>query len=46
VAEFSDDKIEERQHDVAKKHGFTLESHAMVLYGVCSVCQKGTKGKS
>ena len=46
VAEFSDDKIEERQHDVAKKHGFTLESHAMVLYGVCSVCQKSNKGKS
>jgi len=39
VVEFSDDQIEERQHKVASAHGFTLESHAMMLYGICSTCR-------
>ena len=38
VAEFSDAEIEKRQHQVAKANGFLIESHAMVLYGVCSSC--------
>lgn len=38
VAEFSDVEIEQRQHKVAKANGFSLESHAMVLYGVCAAC--------
>ena len=38
VVEFSDADIEKRQHRVARDNGFTLESHAMVLYGVCSAC--------
>ena len=41
VVEFSDADIEKRQHKVAKDNGFVLESHAMVLYGICSDCQKG-----
>lgn len=40
VTEFTDTDIEKRQHKVAKDHGFILESHAMVLYGICSDCQK------
>lgn len=40
VVEFSDAEIEKRQHKVAKDNGFSLESHAMVLYGVCSSCSK------
>lgn len=40
VTEFTDTEIEKRQHKVAKDHSFTLESHAMVLYGICSNCQK------
>ncbi len=32
VIEFSDAVIEQRQREVAKKHGYTLEDHALVLY--------------
>jgi Fur family ferric uptake transcriptional regulator len=45
VVEFSDHQIESRQHKVAAEQGFTLESHAMVLYGVCTGCQKNSKSK-
>ncbi len=38
VAEFTDADIEKRQHKVARDNGFVLESHAMVLYGVCTTC--------
>ncbi len=38
VAEFTDTEIEKRQHQVARANGFVLESHAMVLYGVCTAC--------
>ena len=38
VVEFSDDKIEARQYKVAEDHGFTLESHTMMLYGMCPEC--------
>jgi Fur family transcriptional regulator, ferric uptake regulator len=40
VVEFSDAEIEKRQHNVAKDNGFSLESHAMILYGVCASCSK------
>jgi len=32
VIEFSDPIIEERQHQIAKEHGFQLVDHALVLY--------------
>lgn len=38
VTEFNDDEIEKRQHKIARENDFTLESHAMVLYGVCKNC--------
>jgi Fur family ferric uptake transcriptional regulator len=38
VVEFSDHDIEKRQHKVASQNGFLLQSHAMVLYGVCQGC--------
>jgi len=38
VVEFSDEKIESRQYKVAEDHGFTLESHTMMLYGMCPDC--------
>ena len=41
VEEFWDEEIEDRQHKVAENHGFALETHAMVLYGMCRECQKG-----
>jgi Fur family ferric uptake transcriptional regulator len=40
VVEFSDEDIERRQQRVAKENGFALETHAMVLYGVCSDCTR------
>jgi len=33
VVEFYDDIIEERQKEIAKKHGFTITDHSLVLYG-------------
>lgn len=35
VEEFFDPEIEKRQHKIAKDKGFTLEDHALALYGVC-----------
>jgi len=40
VIEFSDAEIEKRQHKIARDHGLTLESHHMVLYGVCQDCSR------
>jgi Fur family transcriptional regulator, ferric uptake regulator len=36
VEEFYDPEIEKRQHSVAKTRGFTLQEHALSLYGVCT----------
>lgn len=36
VVEFFDEVIEKRQHEVAEKHGFTLEDHSLTMYGICS----------
>ena len=33
VVEFYDEVIEERQKEIAKKHGFTISDHTMILYG-------------
>lgn len=38
VEEFSDPEIERRQHSVADQYGFVLESHTMLLYGICPEC--------
>ncbi len=35
VIEFCDDVIEKRQQDIAKREGFKLTDHSMVLYGEC-----------
>jgi len=39
VREFTDDTIEQRQHDIATRAGFTLQDHSLYLYGVCKACQ-------
>jgi len=36
VEEFYDPEIERRQRDVATKHGFELQDHALSLYAVCT----------
>ncbi|HWK60610.1 MAG TPA: ferric iron uptake transcriptional regulator [Eoetvoesiella sp.] len=38
VVEFTDHDIEKRQHKIAKDQGFVLESHTMMLYGICGDC--------
>jgi Fur family ferric uptake transcriptional regulator len=36
VEEFVDPDIETRQHQIAARHGFQLQDHALALYGVCT----------
>ncbi len=40
VEEFLDAEIERRQRNVASTRGWTLQDHAMSLYGLCPACQK------
>ncbi|MCB2264032.1 MAG: ferric iron uptake transcriptional regulator [Candidatus Thiosymbion ectosymbiont of Robbea hypermnestra] len=35
IVEFIDEVIEKRQTAVAKRHGFTIQDHSLVIYGVC-----------
>ena len=42
IIEFENDRIEQLQDVVAKKHGFRVTSHKMELYGLCKGCQKAT----
>lgn len=35
VIEFSDEIIEQRQHEIAKRHNITLTNHSLYLYGRC-----------
>ena len=35
VEEFHDEKIEFRQHEIAKKFGFEIIDHTLALYGHC-----------
>jgi Fur family ferric uptake transcriptional regulator len=32
VIEFVDERIEKLQHEIAEKHGYTIEDHSLVLY--------------
>jgi Fur family ferric uptake transcriptional regulator len=38
VIEFSDELIEQRQREVAERHGFRLTHHALTMHGICSAC--------
>jgi Fur family ferric uptake transcriptional regulator len=40
VEEFYDAEIEQRQKVVAKDKGWTVQDHAMSLYGLCADCSK------
>ena len=46
VVEFSDPEIEKLQYDIADKLGFELESHTLVLYGICNECVDNTKSNT
>jgi len=39
VVEFLEEAIEERQRAIAREHGFILEAHSLVIYGLCLDCQ-------
>jgi Fur family transcriptional regulator, ferric uptake regulator len=43
VEEFYDAEIEKRQQMVAKGKGWTLQDHAMSLYGLCADCSAKSK---
>lgn len=40
IVEFVNDRIEQLQEVVARKHGFRVTSHKMELYGLCRSCQR------
>ncbi len=35
IVEFVDETIEKRQSAVAKRHGFAIQDHSLVIYGIC-----------
>jgi Fur family ferric uptake transcriptional regulator len=39
IVEFVDERIEELQDEVARKHGFEVVKHKMELYGLCDKCR-------
>jgi Fur family ferric uptake transcriptional regulator len=40
VDEFTDEVIETRQKDIAKRLGYELTAHGLYLYGFCPQCRK------
>ena len=40
TVEFEHPLIEKYQREVCERHGFTLKSHRMELFGICNKCQK------
>jgi Fur family ferric uptake transcriptional regulator len=38
VEEFYDPEIEQRQNTVASERGFTIQDHALYIYGRCATC--------
>jgi len=43
VDEFVDDTIEQRQRDIANKHGYVMTDHSLTIQGVCPDCKKKEK---
>lgn len=39
VVEFCDETIESRQRAIAEEHGFEIEDHSLIIYGICSKCR-------
>ncbi len=39
VVEFCDETIESRQRAIAEEHGFQIEDHSLIIYGICSKCR-------
>ena len=43
VEEFLEETIENCQHKVAEKFGYTMTDHSLYIYGICPSCQKENK---
>lgn len=41
IIEFKETKLENLQLQIAKKYNFEIQSHSLLIYGVCEQCQKG-----
>ena len=39
IIEFYDNRVEDLQEEIAKKHGMALTHHSMRLFGVCAKCR-------
>ena len=39
IVEFENETIERLQRDIAEKHGFSITSHRLELYGLCAACR-------
>ncbi|MDG1075014.1 MAG: ferric iron uptake transcriptional regulator [Methylophilaceae bacterium] len=39
VKEFYDAEIERRQKEAAQSHGFTMQEHSLMIYGLCEQCR-------
>jgi len=39
IVEFENEEIERLQEEVAARNGFTIETHRLELYGLCSRCR-------
>ena len=46
VEEFVDVDIERMQKNVAKKYGYELCDHSLILYGICEACRKEEEQKN
>ena len=44
IVEFEDETIEKLQQEIAGRHGFSITSHRMDLFGLCPICLGGTVG--
>ena len=40
IEEFNDPSLEKLKSNVAKKHGFTMKTHKLEIFGLCSDCAK------
>lgn len=38
VVEFFDELIETRQREIARREGFRIQDHSLILYGTCADC--------
>jgi Fur family ferric uptake transcriptional regulator len=39
VDEFVDETIEERQHAIAERFGYSMTDHSLYIFGICPKCQ-------